>query len=384
MAWYIPFSKLSQTQQACIDDVTKNIDGHAHFISGFAGSGKSVVLAHTLQRLRADRPNASFTFLSYTHALVGMARTALASAGLDDRSARGITFSTVHKFMNAKEMVDFVFVDEVQDLELAWLEAIKARSRHVVLAGDYEQSIYDHGASKEQMLELFSPRTHELREVFRLTTSLKKLALSINPAASKIVEADPVNSVDADIREIVFDTFADEVKWVSEEALKRARAGRPSALLFSHHHELQNFFREVANIRGVSLPQNHPASLQERYIDLNEAFKNAGVPMSYYGNGAGSLNFGEKSPHCYLMTIHSAKGLDFKNVFLPSLHRVAGNGDLQPFAPRVCFVGVTRSVENLFLSRTGQAVEPPFDKLPDDVVTRVQPRDSATENDIFF
>lgn len=383
MSWYIPYAKLSQTQQSCIESVTRNIEASSHFISGFAGSGKSVVLSHTLERLRSDNPNASFVFLTYTNALVGMARAAI-EPGIDSSTANGIEFSTVHRFMNRSRDVDFVFVDEVQDLEIEWLEMIRARSRHVVLAGDYEQTIYERGATKDEMIRVFSPRSHELREVFRLTPSLKKVALAINPLASRIVEADPVNSVDADIREIVFDKFSDEVSWVATEALRRARAGRPSALLFCHHHELQKFFASVAQSRNIELPKNHASSLPERYIDMNKAFERAGTAMSYYGNGAGTLRHGETGPHCYLMTIHSAKGLDFKNVFLPSLYRAGGFGNVQPFVPRVCFVGVTRCVENLFLSRTGNTAEQPFDKLPDDVVTRIQPQEQSSDQVLFF
>ena len=383
MTWYIPYAKLSQTQQACIESVTRNIGASSHFISGFAGSGKSVVLSHALERLRSDNPKASFVFLSYTNALVGMAKSALESS-LNISAANGIEFSTVHRFMNRARNVDFVFVDEVQDLEIEWLEMIRARSRHVVLAGDYEQTIYDRGATKEEMVRVFSPRSHELREVFRLTPSLKKVALAINPLASRIVEADPVNSVDADIREIVFEKFDDEVNWVTNEALRRARAGRPSALLFSHHHELQRFFDSVAQSRNIKLGKNRASTLRERYIDLNKAFGKAGTALSYYGNGAGTLRHGETGPHCYLMTIHSAKGLDFKNVFLPSLYRSSHLGGVQPFVPRVCFVGVTRCVENLFLSRTGDTAEQPFDKLPADVVTRIQPQEQSVELDSFF
>lgn len=384
MSWYIPFAKLSQTQQACIESATRHVADRAQFISGFAGSGKSVVLAHTMERLRADNPTASFAFLSFTNALVGMAKAALASAGLDRRLGLGIEFSTVHAFLRRSEPVDFIFVDEVQDLEVGWLESLKARARNVILAGDYEQALYERGAAMTDMLQIFSPHVHELREVHRLTPSLKKVALALNPIAGRIVEADPVNSVDADIREIVFDDFSREVEWVTDEAIKRARAGSPSALLFGHHLGLQQFFLELGRIRGVDMPKGSPSTLQERYLDLNDSFKAADIPLSYFGNGAGTLKHGEVGPHCYLMTIHSAKGLDFKNVFLPGLQRSDPNRKPTSLSPRVCFVGVTRSVENLFLSRTGDAVAPPFDKLPIDVVTRIQPSNAMTDELIFF
>lgn len=392
MGWYVPFSSLSQTQVSIIEDITRSIERSNHFICGFAGSGKSVLLTHVLERLAADHRAASFAFLSFTHALVGMSKASLLGSGLDEGTARRIDFSTVHRFMYGRSSADFVFVDEAQDLQEDWLDRIKSKARYIVLAGDYEQSIYDESATRTEMLQRFNPKVHELREVFRLTPSLKRVAVSINPSAKNIVEADPVNSVDADIRDVTFDAFEDEVDWVLNEAQSRARAGRPSALLFHHHHDLRHFFETAFRVRNVSLPEEHPRDLTERYIDMNKEMERAGIPLSYYGNKVGTLNHGERNPHVYLMTMHSAKGLDFKNVFLPNLHRVSedrrgANLDyvLEPFQPRVCFVAATRTFENLFLTHSGGDLEPPFNNLPDDVVTRISPSGPSTVDDeIFF
>jgi len=386
MGWYVPFSSLSQTQLAIVEEITRSIDRKNHFISGFAGSGKSVLLSHILERLVADRNGSSFVFLSFTHALVGMAKTALMGSGLDDGTMQRIEFSTVHSFMYGTREADFVVIDEVQDLQADWLDKIKGKSRHVVLAGDYVQSIYDESATRTEMVQHFDPQVHELREVFRLTPSLKRVAIAINPSASNIVEADPVNSVDADIRDVEFDSLDEEVEWVLNEARMRALAGSPSALLFHHHHDLRNFYEAVFRVRAIPLPSEHPRDLTERYINMNDAMQVANIPLSYYGNKVGTLNHGEKDPHVYLMTIHSAKGLDFKNVFLPCLNRGPNNviASSEPFQRQVSFVGVTRSFENLFLTHSQGAMESPFDILPEDVVKRWKPRRPTNVDEEFF
>jgi superfamily I DNA/RNA helicase len=386
MGWYVPFSSLSQTQVAIIEEITRGIEKRNHFICGFAGSGKSVLLTHVLERLVADYPQSSFVFLSFTHALVGMAKASLLGSGLDEGVARHIDFSTVHRFIYGKDSADFVFVDETQDLQEDWLDKIKSKARHVILAGDYHQSIYDESADRAAMIQRFEPKIHELREVFRLTPSLKRVAISINPSASNVVEADPVNSVDADIRDVEFNSLEKEVEWVLNEARTRARAGRPSALLFHHHHDLRQFYETVFDVRAMPLPSEHPRDLTERYINMNDAMQAAGIPLSYYGNKVGTLNHGENGPHVYLMTMHSAKGLDFKNVFLPSLNRGPNNtiAPSEPFQPRVCFVGVTRTFENLFLTHSKGAMEAPFDNLPDDVITRISPAGPTNVVDELF
>ena len=108
---------------------------------------------------------------------------------------------------------------------------------------------------------------------------------------------------------------------------------------------------------------------------MNQKMAEAGIPVSYYGNQVGTLKHGEIDSHVYLMTIHSSKGLDFKNVFLPKLNRerVPGSAPLEPFQIKVCYVGVTRTFENLFLTHLSGPMEPPFNKLPDDVVARIFP-----------
>lgn len=386
MGWYVPFAKLSQSQVAIIKDITGHIDTRNHFICGFAGSGKSVLLTHVLERLIADRPASSFAFLSYTHALVGMAREALAGSGLRDADARRIKFSTVHSFVFGQETADYVFVDEAQDLNAELLDGIRSKASHIVLAGDYEQAIYADAATREEMERRFDPKIHELRQVFRLTPSLKRVAVTVNPSANKVVEADAVNSVDAQIRDAEFDKFEDEVAWVVGEAQRRARAGSPSAVLFHHHMDLKHFYETLFHTRAISLPSEHPRNLVERYINMNEKIADAGIPVSYYGNQVGTLKHGERGPHVYLMTIHSSKGLDFKNVFLPKLNRERDRGSepLEPFQVKVSYVGVTRTFENLFLTHLSGQMEPPFDKLPGDVVSKIYPsRAAVAVEDIF-
>jgi superfamily I DNA/RNA helicase len=389
MGWYLPFWRLSQTQVAIIEDITRHIDSRNHFICGFAGSGKSVLLTHVLERLIADRPHSTFAFLSFTHALVGMAREALAGSGLRDSDARRIKFSTVHSFVFSRENADYVFVDETQDLKAEMLYKIRSKASHVVLAGDYEQTIYAEAATHDKMVQVFDPKVHELRQVFRLTPSLKRIAVAISPSASKVVEAEPANSVDAQIRDAEFECFEDEVAWVVNEARMRARAGSPSAVLFHHHSDLRHFYETVFRTNAISLPTEHPRNPGERYINMNEKMAAAGMPVSYYGNQVGTLKHGERGPHVYFMTIHSSKGLDFRNVFLPKLNRerVRGSAPLEPFQIKVCYVGVTRSFENLFLTHLSGPMEPPFDKLPRDDVAGpffpARPATATAAEDIF-
>ena len=52
---------------------------------------------------------------------------------------------------------------------------------------------------------------------------------------------------------------------------------------------------------------------------MNEALEEYKVPLRYLGNDYGSLRESDVRSISYVMTYHSAKGLDFDTVFLPQL-----------------------------------------------------------------
>lgn len=70
-------------------------------------------------------------------------------------------------------------------------------------------------------------------------------------------------------------------------------------------------------------------------------------------------NYDEASESVVLMTLHSAKGLEFENVFLVGLEegifpgvRAMGTDDEMEEERRLCYVGITRAKKRLFLSHT--------------------------------
>jgi superfamily I DNA/RNA helicase len=81
-------------------------------------------------------------------------------------------------------------------------------------------------------------------------------------------------------------------------------------------------------------------------------------PLQVFGGGSGSLYDSDTKKMVYLMTYHSAKGLDFANVFLPhltgdvSLEPMKGASDKQE--RRLFFVATTRARERLYLSYHGE------------------------------
>jgi superfamily I DNA/RNA helicase len=129
------------------------------------------------------------------------------------------------------------------------------------------------------------------------------------------------------------------------------------------------------------------------YDAFNAFWKQNGYPLSYLGNGSGSLDDADRGPTVYLMTYHSSKGLDFQNVYLP---RAVPGINLDPSGDggeelerRLMFVAVTRTRENLFITHTGLHAHPFVENLPTgDVVRVADPRrrvdvQMEDEDDIF-
>ena len=111
------------------------------------------------------------------------------------------------------------------------------------------------------------------------------------------------------------------------------------------------------------------------------------MPLVYLGNGFGSLETSERQPKVFLMTLHSAKGLDFETVFLPRMGRgapLAESRDADKHVDRqrrLLFVALTRSRRDLFVSFSGEGLHDAMCHLPGPVVISDFTKESS-ENDV--
>ena len=159
-----------------------------------------------------------------------------------------------------------------------------------------------------------------------------------------------------------FDSPQKEARWVYDEAIEFSRPGYPSAILFPTHAEIYEFCYLLAldlNISGngprVELADSSTGYKFANYKQLNAHFAHHNIPVGYLGNGIGELLQSDSRPFVYLMTYHSAKGLDFSNVFLPRLvsNIKIGGFSNNDFERALFFVAVTRARERLVVTYTG-------------------------------
>lgn len=352
--------ELKQGQQLIVEkaifDVEHTPEGATVWVQGCAGTGKTLVLAHIAQRLAAIRADRKIAFLTYTHALKEIIKTTVTDGSVP---VDVLTYK-YYLYQKSKKSYEIIFIDEIQDISKNEILQLKAHCKHLIVAGDCEQRIYEQGSSEPEIDQIASFDKYRLVGLFRVTKSIVDWAKKLLPS-TLLVSGEEENQMDIDIAARSFDSPQQEARWVYDEAIAFARPRYPSAILFPTHTEIYEFCRLLASDFEISSsgPKVEIADSGRDYRiadykQLNAHFYHHQIPCGYLGNGIGELSKSNSRPFVYLMTYYSAKGLDFSNVFLPRLVSdiqigVSHNG----LERALFFVAVTRARERLVVTYTG-------------------------------
>jgi len=282
---------------------------------------------------------------------------------------------TYHKFLSNRQHYDLVIVDEVQDIGPVDLQRIKNLSGRLVVAGDSDQSIYAQGASPGDIDRVLAPRIHRLGVIYRLTKRIIQIVKSILPDSQ--IEGELTGRMqDVQVTLAKADSTEQEVDWVWRNAKQRARVGDPSAILLPSHSVVRTFIDTICRLEQKASPEfrqyyqpNGRPGRGTDYGHINETLRAYGLPLQYTGNSFGSLRDSDTRALTYLMTYHSAKGLDFDSVFLPHLNQhISFWRDNPDIDRRLFFVGATRSRKNLYLTHTSALPHPYVQAMPQDLL----------------
>lgn len=338
----VEYDKLDDDQKDFVDNEI-NSKGNI-WIKGFAGSGKSVMLIHALRKKLDSRPNAKVCIVVFTHSLIDMFKTGMAELGM-----KPIPVMTYHQFKKGSENYDYIFCDEVQDLPAYVLRQMNQRSQHVYVAGDSNQSIYDNRVTTSEIGNIINARPFVLTRIYRLTRSIMNAVSNLLPNMDIFGSRRDMTKQDVDVRLAKAYDEDEEVKYVWEQSSNATSEGYSSAVLLPKHDYIEAFANRLLKVNGMST-----WSVQENnygkpdYNSLNRHFRNQGLNIEYVGNGYGSFQNAERNRNTILMTYHSAKGMDFDNVFLPFLSDDTdiSRGDEET----LLMVAMTRSKKNLFIT----------------------------------
>ncbi len=351
MAWMIEENKLDTQQRDFLDNV--DINRKNIWIKGFAGSGKSILLAYTAKKVRAKTPSASILLIVFTQSLVEMFKSAFKEIGLN------VTVETYFRFMRGNSHYDYILCDEVQDLTPRILREMNNRGTHVVVAGDSNQSIFDRDpqwqeetVTPSEIGRLINGEAFELGIIHRLSRSIIDAVQRFLPRMNIFSEKENLGDKDTQIRLCEAPSEEKEVAYVIEQATKAVNVGDTAAILIPSAQKIIHFVNLA--LRHAGLPAWEGVTNQYGKTDfgvMNAFLKTNGIKMQYVGNGYG--NFSENDRRIILMTYHSAKGLDFDNVFIPFANNNLYISPDEGMAKTLFMVAMTRSRNNLYISYYG-------------------------------
>lgn len=354
MAWMIREDQLDPDQKDFINNESQK-SGNI-WVKGFAGSGKSVLLVHSLKNILKKQPNAKIAVVVYTHSLIDMFKTGMKELNLPST----IPVMTYIEFVDKNNShYDYIFCDEVQDLPSRVLYAMSNRATKVIVAGDSNQSIYDIDprwsepvVNPSQIGDIINAKAFTLNMIHRLTRSIITAVQKLIPLMNIWGAKRDLTKQDVNIRLCEAISENEEVKYIYQEAQKGTAVGDTCVVLLPTNNMIQKFADLILTSNNKptwTLKKNNWG--KPDYSDLNSHFKRNGIKIQFIGSGYGSLKDAEQNKDVILMTYHSSKGLDFDNVFLPFLN---GNFFLHPSNAETLFmVALTRSRKNLYLTYFG-------------------------------
>jgi superfamily I DNA/RNA helicase len=356
MPWMVPETSLGPDQREVIDSISGNWSNS--WIKGHAGSGKSVLLIHLVRDYLAKFPNHNVCVVVFTNALQDMVENGLKFLHLK------VEVLTIYRFKNGTNKYNAVFCDEVQDIPVVFLEEMKERATTIIVAGDPEQSIYDHDPHYQQVpaepsdiINILKVKQFPLTIIYRMTLSVLRI---LGKIFGSILEGRPnVEGDDVEVKIGRAISIEEEIKYVFQESteINRLRQSETVAIMFPNRDSITEFCNTILAF------QNKPPWIETQdrwgkadFSALNAHVARNGLPFMYLGNGIGKLANAERQNKIIIMTYHSAKGLDFSHVFLPMLSQnIWINPDK---ADVLLFVAISRSKYNLYITYANEMYRP--------------------------
>ncbi len=348
MNWLVPYDRLDNEQRGILQSFQARPKNNL-WITGYAGSGKSVLLIHILITIKEKFPSASVCVVGFTHALIDQLKS-----GIPFEYRPGVSVLTPQDFAKRSVNWDYILVDEVQDLKHDFFVDLSRRGSTVIAAGDMNQSIYEDTCPEYDIIDYLDLDIRRLNIIHRLSRNARTLAAPFCTDKSGFMSASMSSAVNLQPSLVSARNYDEELEWLAGASTAYAGRGYHTAILFPNHNEVRYFLRNLCDHYGVGnsfvRDMEYGEWSRNYYSEINMGLNNAGLDFRYLGNGAGNLREYYNGRKVLIMTMHSVKGLDFDVTFVPFLTRERAIFSGNTPAENLFFVALTRAREQMFLS----------------------------------
>jgi superfamily I DNA/RNA helicase len=351
MGWMISEADLDPEQRHFRDEYFPSSPRNI-WLQGHAGSGKSILLLYAVHDTLVRDRSAAICVVLYTHAMIDLIRTGFNELELQQRFGLEIPVMTYFEFRKQEQHYDYIFVDEVQDIPHDDLVLMHSRAKHVLVAGDEAQAIYEKRVEPHEISALLGCETYRLTIIHRLSRTLINIASAFGVALLRGKR--DATKEDVEVRLGRARSADQETEYVWKQALQAVNRGESAVVLLPTAKKINAFAKRVLEYEGSPRWEREYGHFKGKldYDSLNAHLAEHDVHLEYIGSTYGSLEHAGENRNVILMTYHSAKGLDFEHVFLP---RMSDGLYIAKYEPEtVMFVAVTRSRRNLYILYTGE------------------------------
>ncbi len=349
-------------------EIAKGLDNELTLLKGCAGSGKTLVLVARAKWLHAQHPNWNIRVVCYNNALkqllsdyLGNLRRVTVETFYEYQVRTGNRFKiknanefdaarelAQHKRFGIAKCADAILIDEAQDFLPSWVEYLVGtliEGRGGLLAvGDDDQALY-----RDKPLEdLLANRDFHVRTLTKPYRSTKQILRVVSKLLPESGLAGIEGALDGPNPELIYvteGTKSDQMAEAIYQDIAYLRATREQVswvdfgILFANHYQLEpvagriraKLASEFGNSRMIQILHKNRFSSNFQDLDLQHDSMKA-------------------------LTMHSAKGLEFRFVFLVGLDKLADgfeevksswSHDETIRQARLNLVGPTRAKEQL-------------------------------------
>ncbi|MFB8372279.1 3'-5' exonuclease [Paenibacillus taichungensis] len=378
------------------EKMAKQVGDKHRLIRGVAGSGKTLVLVSRARMLAKANPDWNILVLCYGSTLSQYLRQAIVQKMAEPEDLfdfkdqdvlssheSNIQVSTFHSWLGQQFRImdrklpvlmdkisqglqelpkyDAILIDEGQDFDADWLKLVSAclneETQSLLLVEDRAQTIFKRKNSLAQDTGLdFRGRSKILTINYRNTAQIVQFAWDFYKEQSKLQQK--VISTGADAIEIIPPQFTNRKG--PEPLIYRSKSTQAEMAFVAKsidylRREKSFALKDIAILYRVQ-ESNQVNSIEELGKALNENH----LPYNWVTqNDLSKKNFNREEESIKVLTIDSAKGLDFRAVFMISIEtmpRKAGkSNEVDEREVSRFYIGMTRALEWLFLSYSGES-----------------------------